>query len=54
MVLDGEGLEFFAADSFVGMIVEVQVGLFNALAFEGIQVDAETVVLAGNFDGTGI
>ena len=50
MVLDGEGFLTLAVDAFVGIIVEVQVGQLDVLAFQGVHIDAETVVLAGDFD----
>ena len=53
MVLDGEGLLFLTKKSLVRVVVEVEVRQFDVLVFEGVHIDAEAVVLAGDFDLAG-
>ena len=50
MVLDGEDGFGGVAETFEGLVVEVDVGGFSAAGFEGGEVDGEAVVLGGDFD----
>ena len=38
------------AQAFVGVVVEVDVGDFNIAGGEGFGIDAEAVILGGDFD----
>ena len=50
VVLDGEGGLVFTAESLVCIVVEVQVRQLDIFFFKRIHVNAEAVVLAGDFD----
>ena len=54
VVLDGEGRLVFAAESLVRVVVEVQVRQLDIFIFERVGVHAEAVVLAGDFDFSGL
>ena len=53
MILNAKGVEFPAGKSFVRVIVEIQMCQLDVLLGQGIHIDAETVVLAGDFDLAG-
>ena len=50
MVLDGEGGQFAVAQALEGVVVEVDVGECYDFLVEGVEIDAETVILCGDFD----
>ena len=50
MVLDGECGQFAVAQALEGVVVEVDVGECYDFLVEGVEIDAETVVLCGDFD----
>ena len=54
MVLDAEGPKAFAAETFEGVVVEVDVRQLDVLVFERVYVNAEAVVLRGYLDLAGI
>ena len=43
-----------AAEALNGVVVEVEMSQLNVLSLEGIQIDAEAVVLAGDFNSAGL
>ena len=53
MVLDAEKGQLFVAHAFVGVVVEIHVGNFNVARRERFGVDAEAVILGGDFDFLG-
>ena len=54
VVLDGKGFLALAKDSLVRVVVEVQVRQFDVLIRKRVHIDAEAVVLAGDFDLAGL
>ncbi len=50
MVLDAEERQRFVAHAFVGVVVEVDVCDFDVAGGEGFGIDAEAVILGGDFD----
>ena len=49
VVLDGEGRFVFAAKSFVRVVVEIQVCQLDLFFVQRIHIDAEAVILTGDF-----
>jgi hypothetical protein len=54
VVLDAEGRDVFAAEAFVGVVVEIQMRQFDLFFIQCVDVHAEAVVLAGYFDLAGL
>ena len=50
VVLDGEGGQFAVAQALEGVVIEVDVGECYDFLIEGVEIDAKTVVLCGDFD----
>lgn len=50
VVLNAEEREFFVAHAFVGMVVEIDVGDLHVARGERFGIDAEAVILGGDFD----
>jgi hypothetical protein len=53
MVLNAEERQFFVAHAFVGVVVEIKVRDFDVAGRQRIGIDAETVILGGDFDFLG-
>ncbi len=53
MILDGKGLYFFAHKALERIIIEIYMRKLNVFMFQRIDIDAEAVILAGNFDFAG-
>lgn len=53
MILHGEQGHGFVTQTFIGVVVEIEVGDFNGTGRQGVRIDAETVILRCDFNLTG-
>ncbi len=50
MILHAEERQRFVAHAIVGVVVEIDVGDFDVAGGEGFGIDAEAMILRGDFD----
>ena len=53
VILHAEERQFFVAHAFIGVVVEIYVGDFDVAGGERFRIDAEAVILGGDFDFLG-
>ena len=53
VILHAEERQFFVAHAFVGVVVEIDVGDFDVAGGQRFGIDAEAVILGGDFDFLG-